>query len=63
MFALNECSVDLKAIYHLGCMFWMCLWNYLKRCTLKYYDTFRVVKMAHYEATPALPDMKTAVLL
>lgn len=33
----------LKAIYHLGCMFWMCLahlWNYLKRCTLKYYDTF-----------------------
>lgn len=43
MFASNECSVDLKAIYHLGCMFWMCLahpWNDLRRCTLKYYDTF-----------------------
>lgn len=43
MFASNECSVDLKAIYHLGCMFWKCLahpWNYLRRCTLKYYDTF-----------------------
>ncbi len=39
----NACSVDLKAIYHLGCMFWMCLahpWNYLRRCTLKYYDAF-----------------------
>lgn len=43
MFASNECSVDLKAIYHLGCMFWMCRahpCNYLRRCTLKYYDAF-----------------------